>query len=145
MTNETNTGVAKYRAKQRRFWMIVGGGTLAFAAIAAVIGFPVGYAEGAGVPVQTYVSAPIAWALAAVLLVGFWAMSYYYITRADEVEVQHNLWANSWALYFYLGLSMAWEALHRLEAAPAVDALIVFFATLTVSIVAYWVRRYWPR
>jgi hypothetical protein len=145
MTTDENTGAAKYRAKQRRFWMIYAAAVLGFCILGGVMGFPVGYAEGMGAPVQEFVPAPVAWALVALLLIGFWAFSYFYFTRVDEVEVQHNLWANSTGLYFYFSVYGSWLALDLLGAAPAVDGLIVFGATWAVILIAYTVRRYWPR
>ena len=145
MNANENTGAAKYRAKQRRFWMIYAVAALGFGILGGVMGFPVGYAEGIGAPVQDFVPAPLAWALVAILLIGFLAFSYFYFTRVDEVEVQHNLWANSIGLYFYFSIYGAWLALYLLGAVPAVDGLIVFGATWAVIIFAYTVRRYWPR
>jgi hypothetical protein len=145
MTTEENTGAAKYRAKQRRFWIICAAALLGFGILGGVMGFPVGYAEGKGAPVQDFVPAPVAWALVAILLIGFLAFSYFYFTRVDEVEVQHNLWANSYGLYFYFSVYGSWLALELLGAAPAVDGLIVFGATWAVIVIAYTLRRYWPR
>jgi hypothetical protein len=68
---------------------------------------------------------------AALILAVFGAFSQYDITRADAVEVQHDLWANTWALYYFFGVCRAWEALHRLGVAIAVDALMLFFCHLS--------------
>jgi hypothetical protein len=144
MTTEDNTGAAKYRAKQRRFWVIVSAATLVFAAVGALIGGYAGYAEGMQEPVQNFISPSTAWALAALLLMGFWLFDYFYLTRADEVEVQHNLWANTAGLYCYLGVYIAWEVLHLLGAAPAVDGMTVFWLTLATTFGGYMARRYWP-
>ena len=145
MTTEENTGAAKYCAKQRRFWVIVSVATVALAAIGTVVGGYAGYDEGMQEPVQTFISPSIAWALAALLLMGFWLFDYFYLTRADEVEVQHNLWANTVGLYCYTGVYIAWEVLHLSGAAPAVHGMTVFWLTLAATLGAYLARRYWPR
>ena len=145
MSADENTGAAKYRAKKRRAWVIFGAATAASAALGYVIGAYVGYAESMDAPVHSYISAPIAWALAALFMALFWGVTAFAWKTADEVEMQESHVASSIALYFYLSVFMAWEALYRLGAAPAVDGLRLFGATCAVMLIVLLLRRYWPR
>ena len=145
MTTDENTGAAKFRAKQRRRWVVMGVAIAAIAILGYVVGAYVGYAEGMGDPVQDYVSTPMAWALAALFLLLFWGQAVFSFKHADEVETQESHVASSIALSFYLGIFLAWEGLHGLGAAPPSQAWILFVATLAVLMSVHILLRYWPR
>jgi hypothetical protein len=151
MTTDENTGAAKYRAKQRREWAIDGGGIFIIGVIGYGVGGYVGYAEGMQEPVQNFISAQAAWALALLFLTVFWGGIVFAYKHADEVEIHQSNLAFSVALLFYIGVFLTSEALYFLGVAPflgeapAMHAWFLFGATNAVGIITYLLLRYWPR
>ena len=143
MTKNENTGAAKYRDKQRTDRIIHNVALIPFLVVSGVLGYPVGVAAALEEPVQSIVSAPVAWALVSAMFVGFWVYVYIVAKSVDEVEIQHNYWAGGVTLNFFMSVFITCEALYWMDAAPAVDARILFGATFAVMMLAYFGRRYW--
>ncbi len=83
-------------------------------------------------------------AAAAILVVSIVYGSWRYFRTVDEVERRDNYLANSIGLYFYMLGYAGWYLLWRGQLVPEPSHELLFGATFTVTMIAYFWKKLRP-
>ncbi len=130
------------RKRRRRFWNMIGAVFLAGLVAGGAAGFFMQQEAARGV-----YSVPPALAWGAVLFLGglFVAICWIYLVEIDEVDLLDNLWASTAGFYIYAMLYPSWLALATVKAAPPVNHLAIFAASIVGGTLAYLYRKWRAR
>ncbi len=129
------SGEERLKKRKRSFWTFVGLGMI----IAAAAGFGSGligsYVERGEIPVWVLFSSMF------VIAAGLCWFSYRYYMRIDEVDLEDNLWANTFGCYAYIISVMSIMALEQAKIIEPVGHLPILALTIVVSLGVYLIRR----
>ncbi|MEW4448035.1 hypothetical protein [Qipengyuania sp. JC766] len=129
------TGVQRLRTRRQKFWR--------WCALAFALSIFAGMASGTLAALYQDDLVP-AWSLYALWAVVAFAWVWFsrdYFLRIDELDQMDNLWACLIGFYFYVGAFVTWYMFADAGLAPEIDGTIMFFATMTVMVVSYGLRK----
>ncbi len=129
------SGEERLKKRKRSFWTFVGLGMI----IAATAGFGSGmigsYVERGEIPVWVLLTSMF------VIATGLCWFTYRYCMRIDEVDLQDNLWANTFGLYAYIISVMSIMVLEDSQIIEPVGHFPISVITIAVVLIVYLIRR----
>lgn len=129
------SGEARSRRRRRVFYAIF--------LFSLLLGLATGLALGLAKDGNLEFSRMTAWSLAAVggLFIG--GFSFWFYKWADEVEVQDNLWANTFGMHVAFAVGVPWAILAEMGHAPELSLPIVFLLTAGSAALYYSAIKLW--
>jgi hypothetical protein len=129
------TGEAKLKKRRAAF--------LRYLAIALAVSVVVGLASGALASTIAMGAVPNAVMIGVLVVVvaGFSWFTRDYFRRIDEVDLQDNLWANTFGFYTYLVTLGSWYLLHDIGMMAEPQQYIIFAISCSALVISYGIRK----
>lgn len=129
------TGEVRLKNRRNRLWRNLAIGMV----VAALFGFSTGFASDAvkdgTLPGWAYL------AFIGLAIVAFGWATWDYTRQIDELDLLDNLWSSFFGFYFYAAALGAWHFAHEAGLVGPVQHYAIFFASFSVILLTYGLRK----